>query len=329
MPVNPLGKDRLREKEVADGLDRKILYQLDLDCRQSSSEIAKKLRVGKNVVSYRIERLIAENVITGFYTVIDVTKLGFFGIRVYLKLHYLPPKKEGEILDYLIKQRITWWVGKIDGDYSVGVVAWVKNVKEFNDFWTGFSSKYHEFIVKSSVSIYNAVYDFSSGFLTGQEKNVSYVGEKKPVGLTKAEHKVLLVVSANARLPLVAIARDTGLAPLSVAKIIRRLKEKGVILAFRTKLNHALLGLTHYKINFYLKSLDRYAEMLSFAKAHPAVIYVDETIGFADFELELLADSHAHFNEMLAQFRAVFSEEIDDVNYFIYAETPKIKYYQE
>ncbi len=46
--------------------------------------------------------------------------------------------------------------------------------------------------------------------------------------------------------------------------------------------------------------------------------------------LEPLAESHAHFNEMLApQFKTIFAKKINDLNYFIYTETTKIKYHQE
>ncbi|MFO7677029.1 MAG: AsnC family protein, partial [Thermoplasmatota archaeon] len=36
--------------------DRKILYELDLDCRQSNSQIGKKVGLGRDVVSYRINK---------------------------------------------------------------------------------------------------------------------------------------------------------------------------------------------------------------------------------------------------------------------------------
>ena len=35
--------------------DRKVLYQLDVDCRQTNSEIGKKVGLSKQVVDYRIK----------------------------------------------------------------------------------------------------------------------------------------------------------------------------------------------------------------------------------------------------------------------------------
>ena len=36
--------------------DKKILFELDFDARQSYSEIAKKVRLSKQVVEYRIKK---------------------------------------------------------------------------------------------------------------------------------------------------------------------------------------------------------------------------------------------------------------------------------
>ena len=63
--------------------DRKILYQLDINARQSISEIAKKVRLNKNTVKYRIERLEREGLILNYYTIIDNSRLGYFSFRVY------------------------------------------------------------------------------------------------------------------------------------------------------------------------------------------------------------------------------------------------------
>jgi DNA-binding Lrp family transcriptional regulator len=48
--------------------DRKILYQLDINSRQSYSQIAKKVGLSKTVLVYRINRLKEKGVIRKFYT---------------------------------------------------------------------------------------------------------------------------------------------------------------------------------------------------------------------------------------------------------------------
>jgi len=82
--------------ENLDLKDRKILYYLDINSRQSNSDIAKKVGLSKEVVNYRIKRLEKEGIIKGYYTVLDFYKLGYISVRVYLKLIDTSPKKEGK-----------------------------------------------------------------------------------------------------------------------------------------------------------------------------------------------------------------------------------------
>ena len=46
--------------------DRKILYELDKNSRQSFADIAKKVRLSKEVVQYRVKRLQDEGYINYF-----------------------------------------------------------------------------------------------------------------------------------------------------------------------------------------------------------------------------------------------------------------------
>ena len=66
--------------------DRKLLYQLDLNARQSNSQIGKRISLNKNTVNYRINKLIEDRVIMGFYTEINMYKLGYKTYRIFMEL---------------------------------------------------------------------------------------------------------------------------------------------------------------------------------------------------------------------------------------------------
>jgi len=65
--------------------DRKILYELDLNCRQSNAQIGKKVGLGRDVVAYRINHMQEEGVIKNFWTAINTFKLGYYVFRIYIK----------------------------------------------------------------------------------------------------------------------------------------------------------------------------------------------------------------------------------------------------
>ena len=72
------------DKINLDLLDRKILYQLDLNARQSNAQIARKVKTSKEVVNYRLKRLEKENYILGYHTRINFWKLADNGCNYAL-----------------------------------------------------------------------------------------------------------------------------------------------------------------------------------------------------------------------------------------------------
>jgi DNA-binding Lrp family transcriptional regulator len=42
---------------MTDTIDKKLLYELFWDCRQTNTKLGKKLRASKQVVAYRIQQL--------------------------------------------------------------------------------------------------------------------------------------------------------------------------------------------------------------------------------------------------------------------------------
>ena len=89
--------------ENLDLLDKKVLFELDINSRQPISKLAKKLKSSRNVIEYRIQRLVERGVIKNFYPMLDAGKLGWMVWNVYLEFQNIIPKTEKQILNYLIK----------------------------------------------------------------------------------------------------------------------------------------------------------------------------------------------------------------------------------
>ena len=70
--------------EKLDLKDRKILYHLDLDSRQSFRSIGKKIGLSKDVIANRVKKLQEKGVIKHFYTQVDPFKLGYICFRFYI-----------------------------------------------------------------------------------------------------------------------------------------------------------------------------------------------------------------------------------------------------
>ena len=102
-----------------DEIDRKILIALDENSRKSNSQIAKAARTSKDIVNYRMAKLRRDNILTGFYTMLVVPKIGFRMYKLLLKSHSLNKEKEEELIGWLEKYPTVVWVGSCDGAWNI------------------------------------------------------------------------------------------------------------------------------------------------------------------------------------------------------------------
>src|SRR3989344_1480190 len=117
--------------EKLDLKDRKILYQLDLDARQSDSHIAKKVKLSRDAVKYRINKLLEKGFINYFMTVLNSMKLGFNWYRTFFKFQNLTVEKEEEIIGWLRDKAS--WITKVEGIWDLNTGIFVKDVYEYRD----------------------------------------------------------------------------------------------------------------------------------------------------------------------------------------------------
>lgn len=84
-----------------DGVDRGILYMLQLDARNTTSqEIAEKVGVSASTVRNRLERLVSDGVIKGYHPEIDYEAANL-PFRVMFVIT-APPTQRGDALDRLM-----------------------------------------------------------------------------------------------------------------------------------------------------------------------------------------------------------------------------------
>ncbi len=312
-----------------DTLDKKLLAELDNNARQSNSKIAKKLRIAKSVVNYRVRNLEKSGVILGYYTVINSYMLGYSSYRIYLKLKYTSPKKEAEIIDYLVGLAQTRWVGVIKGRFNIGVVFLVKTQEELVGIWDKFNERYHEHIYEPQICISYGLeryrLPFAKRYLKERGKtDAVQLGIR--VEMTKTDTALLHLISGNARISLIELSEKLNLSPATVQYHLKQMINKKIVLGFRPILNMEKLGYTLYKIDFNIKNTSDYQKIRAFAHEHEDIFCLIKTIGWADAELEVYAQSTQRFYEILDEIRTRFDGVIRDHNFFMYSKIIKFRY---
>ncbi len=107
-----------------DNLDKKdlsILNELQKDCRQSTRELAKKLKIPATTIHLRIKKLVQSEVIKGFSAIVDPDKVGL-PVTAFILVRRAYHKKGGikseNIGETLAKIPEAEEVHVISGDYD-------------------------------------------------------------------------------------------------------------------------------------------------------------------------------------------------------------------
>lgn len=288
--------------------DRKLLYELDKNSRQSNSEIGKKIRLNKNTVNYKIKRLEEEQVISGYYTVIDNSKLGYFSFRVYAKFFNTTTKQEEAIIDWLKKNDKVGVISKIESIYDFGFMTWVKNIYEFDDFWFDFKKRFRKHIWNEKVDVFTTVYHFKRKYLLGENKteNYEFIGENKIVAYDETDLKILRLLAKNARIPLIEIAEKLKTPARTIAFRIKKLEKNKVIQGYRININLEKIGYEYYKINMILDNFENYDKLFEFTNNHPNIIYFDKTLNDLDFEIDIEVKNKQELSKLLSEIKSKF-----------------------
>jgi len=314
-----------------DKIDKKILYHLDLNSRQSYSQISKRINQPKTKVVYRINQLQKKGIIKNFYTVIDGFKLGYISFRIYLTFENINQKVKCEIIKYFIINKYTWWVGKTEGRYDIVVILWVKNINEFYSFWEQTLSKYRVYFDKQIFSVYTQLYHYHYTFLLddfpkGDRNKFEITGGGKIVAHNDLDMKILSLLAANSRIETTKIAKELQTSSKTIQKRIKRLKDSKVILGYRIQIDYSRLNYLYYKLDIDLNDYSKRRSIIAYIKDNPHLIFVDKSTGLADIELEFYVKNLQHLLKIIDDLIDSFPDTIKKYHYFYIQEIYKIQY---
>ena len=248
--------------------DRKILYELDLNCRQSNAQIGKKVGLGRDVVAYRINKMQEEGVIKNFWTAINTFKLNYQVFRIYINFHYVSSKIKNEIIQYFINYRNSWAVVSVEGPIDLSLVIWVRNIYEFYKFWDKTLEKYEDYFEKYTISAYIQAIGYKKSYLLGKSNRsnnkIMYktTCDGTTVKIDEIDYKILNEIAVNARISLVELAEKIGCSSQSIKYRLKNLEKSGVIQAYRVNIDRSFLGLQIYKVDVFLRDYRDLGEVI-------------------------------------------------------------------
>jgi len=297
--------------------DKKILYELDRDSRQSNKSIARKVGLSEQVVGNRIKRLIDLGIIEYFYVKTNPAVLGYMHLKIYLRLHNITKQKEEELLNDLNQQKNIYWLASLRGKYDLVSSIYVKNIADFSRKYEEIFGKWRDYILERNVVVLERAFTFTKAYLIPQQKSEEVIysmGEEKSVQLDNVDNNLLKILNKDGRNPLIEISKQLNVSSDTVRYRINNLRKSGVITGFGVKIDYRKLNNSYHLIFLKLQNMNelKYKKLESLAKVNENIIIFVKTIGNHDIELEVETTNNKELDKLMETLRDHFFSEIKD-----------------
>lgn len=317
--TKPESEPKSKAKEVRlDGKDKRILYYLDDNARIPLSELAKKLRISKQNLLYRLKRLEKEEIILKYATIVDIHKLGLLSYRVYFRYGKINDSIEKEIIGYFSKGPEVVWCASLSGSWDLEVVFGLKNFIQLNNILKELKEEFGESISRTNVSMSVVNYHFPRDYLIeqkrGQFKSKYYGFEPIELKLDDTDISILKQLAENCRQNASEIGEKIGVTYHTVQQRIKQLEKKQIIQGHRILIDFSKVGKEYYKTLFSLGTLSKKDEqdLYSFLSSFNFVVYIIEVLGEWNLEVEYEVENSDEIDYLIRELRNRFPKLISD-----------------
>ncbi len=301
------------KKNDYDKTDMKLLYELEKNSRQSLSEIAKSLRLSKQAVKYRMDKLMREGVILNYYAIINTARLGYNTNKIYIQLKQTDQAALKSIIDYFKAHKSVAWVARVNGMFDLIIGIFSRNMVELDNFISditeNFSANINRKTITTSVYFYHNRKSYLIGKAPPKEVETTFFGlSDDSLRYDEKDSIILSMLSKNSRESILNIASKAKLGSEMASKRIKNLEKIKLISGYGVLINKYAIGYASYKLLLKLNDFTRKKEkdFLAYLKVNPNVIDAIKTIGEWDFELDIEIGSEKEFHLFLENLRNRF-----------------------
>lgn len=141
------------KKSKIDQKDIQILKLLFKDSRMSFSDLAKEIKLSRDAIRYRLERLIKNKVIQGFFPLINPPALGFPVLTiVQIKLQNFNPEREKQLISYFKNNRFISNFAGLTGTWDFFMLISSSDLGHLNEILKDIRNKFSDIIKEYETS---------------------------------------------------------------------------------------------------------------------------------------------------------------------------------
>ncbi len=216
-----------------DKIDKKILKELDIDPKISTSKLGKKLRISQQVANYRLRKLFTENHITKLGTVVNLNKLRQEPYRVFFTFNSKKQYKEQDIFNYLRNKKGVYWAARIGGKYDLLIGLYVFDFEAFDEFIEDFYKTFPGLIKDYKGCYVLEHFLYKHKYLCKDYSTITYGYHDKQQEIDDLDHYILSKIKDDCRLSSLDISQSKKVSYKTIINRIKAMEKKKIILGYR------------------------------------------------------------------------------------------------
>jgi DNA-binding Lrp family transcriptional regulator len=302
--------------------DRKILYALEQNARQTNVALSKGIGLAPDAIQYRIDRLINRGVLKFFLGYINFGKLGYVDYGLYLSTQRMTRKQEQSFIDFLVNHPYCPYFCRSGGTYDYVADILARNPIFLMELVTEITNAFGDFLYDQEIVTRIHATHFAKQYLLDASKPPkpsTYFGGRldKRVRIDETDDEVLRILATNARAKLVDIAEQIGLSDTAAGQRIKRMEEDELITGYFAWIEPQSLG--YQSFNLLLKHQNFRAadeeQLFEFCRIHRHITWLIKTLGRWDFEIAIEVKSQEELQEVVNELKDDFSRIIQRIEF--------------
>jgi|SRR3989344_1690835 len=313
--------------------DRKILSELDLNARQPCSQIAKKVGLSTEVVSYRIKRLEEENIITQYQTIINLSKLNVIQFKICLSLQHITSKKYQELIEKIKENKSIKWLVSCKGNWDLLIAVETDSFENVELLKNNILSEFAGYINQKAIAILVEATTYDRDYLLKSPSTLNrsriIMEKEKTAKIEPLDLEIIKILSKNARKTIIEIALQLKTTARIVNYRIKQLQKNKIILGFKIALNYEKIGILFFKTMIYIDNPneERIKSLKQYCAMNKNIIHHVNVLGNWDLEPEFEVYSEAEFNCIISEIKDKYSDIIKQIDIITISKEHKFVYF--
>ncbi|MDA3836509.1 MAG: winged helix-turn-helix transcriptional regulator [Nanoarchaeota archaeon] len=293
--------------------DKKILAILDKNSRLPTTQIAKKIGISREAITYRINRLEKLGIIKKFITQIDATKLGFGVFKLYVRFQNTDKEKKEEIFNWLKENEFVYWFAESRGKWDCNITIFAKNVYHFNEIYSNFINLFGPNIEEQEFNITTEVGILEKNWkIENQKRKIkkTYHQGIQKISLEKIEVDILKILANNARTKTTEISRLIKSSERIIRYKIKNLEKKEIILGYSISVDYDKAKKEFFKSTIKLNQLSEKLKnkIRKYCQGKNNIIYYVFCLGSWQLELEFITDNNKEYYDEMERIKEAIPE---------------------